>query len=101
MKLETLFTRFNGRCVYCADEVLLHGSHKHPRSATRDHFIPLSKGGSRGAKNTVLACRRCNNAKGDMDPRLILYAWLWLNPVSFNIAVQRIDQFAAPLRTIH
>lgn len=96
MKIETLMHRFNGRCVYCS-KVLNPGRRQpHPDAPSRDHFIPTSKGGSRGAKNTVLACYACNQAKGDMDPRLILFAWLWLNPPSFRAAVRRIEEAVCP-----
>ena len=33
-------------------------------SATVDHLVPISRGGSNRVKNTVLACRACNNARG-------------------------------------
>lgn len=39
---------------------------KSPQSATVDHLVPVSRGGSNRVKNTVLACRACNNARGDM-----------------------------------
>lgn len=29
--------------------------------------MPLSRGGSRGPENIVLACKPCNNEKDDMD----------------------------------
>ena len=38
------------------------------RTPTIDHYIPLSKGGSRHSENKVLACARCNKKKGDMLP---------------------------------
>lgn len=36
-----------------------------PTSATIDHLRPLSKGGANAMYNTVLACRKCNNARGN------------------------------------
>lgn len=44
-----------GRCYYCGK----HGN------MTKDHFIPLSKGGPKGRDNIVPACHDCNNRKGD------------------------------------
>ena len=39
-------------------------------SATLDHMIPLSKGGTNGADNFVLACEDCNKGRqNDMPER--------------------------------
>jgi 5-methylcytosine-specific restriction endonuclease McrA len=46
-------------CFYCSRPLTR-------RDRTRDHLIPLSRGGWPGAANTVPACRRCNVAKGSM-----------------------------------
>jgi hypothetical protein len=35
---------------------------------TRDHYIPLSRGGSNAKENIRLACYRCNSIKGNMMP---------------------------------
>jgi 5-methylcytosine-specific restriction endonuclease McrA len=48
-------------CYYCG--VALTGE-----TATIDHVMPLSKGGTWADHNTVLACKACNNAKGDQVP---------------------------------
>jgi len=100
-KIETLITRFHGLCVYCGKTVDYGEAQPHPDAPSRDHFIPISKGGARGGKNTVLACFACNQAKGDMDPRLILFAWLWLNPRSFEAAVKRIEEAIRPVSDAH
>lgn len=50
------------RCFYC-NEVLDRGT------LTKDHFIPLSKGGSNYLENLVPACKSCNSKKRD---RLLL-----------------------------
>ncbi len=102
MKIETLIARFHGRCVYCGKTVDYGECPPHPDAPSRDHFIPISKGGSRGSKNTVLACYDCNQAKGNSDPRLILFAWLWLNPDGFRAAVERIGAETARSKdTVH
>jgi hypothetical protein len=61
----TLMPKFGGCCVYCATEVRLSTLGPDDRRATFDHEIPKCRGGGDG-ENLVLACRRCNTAKGDM-----------------------------------
>lgn len=48
-------------CHYC-------GTHLTPMTATVDHVIPRSKGGTSELSNLVLACRKCNQAKGNKMP---------------------------------
>lgn len=101
MKIETLITRFKGHCVYCGKMVDPTKPQPHADAPSRDHFIPISRGGSRGSKNTVLACYACNQAKGNMDPRLILFTWLWLNPASFHAAVKKFEPVNGVNSSIH
>ena len=49
-----------GSCVYCGRE---------SSKITRDHIVPRAKGGSDRLSNIVLACRLCNEAKGDRTPQ--------------------------------
>jgi len=49
------------RCVYCATPVT-------PETATLDHVFPLSRGGTCAPGNLVIACRPCNQMKGDSLP---------------------------------
>jgi 5-methylcytosine-specific restriction endonuclease McrA len=46
------------RCYYCSAFCL--------RRPTKDHVVPVSRGGSDRIENIVLACRYCNSAKGTM-----------------------------------
>lgn len=101
VKLDTLIIRFKSHCVYCGKIVDSEKPQPHPDAPSRDHFIPISRGGSRGAKNTVLACYDCNQKKGNMDPRQILFTWLWLNPESFRAAVKRFDAINLANASIH
>ncbi|MFT4562310.1 MAG: 5-methylcytosine-specific restriction endonuclease McrA, partial [Gammaproteobacteria bacterium] len=48
-------------CMYC-------GSRSGERQLTRDHVIPLSKGGRDMWSNVVSACRSCNTRKGCRTP---------------------------------
>jgi hypothetical protein len=101
MKLALLIARYDGRCFYCCEDVDLDAKQPAPKAPTRDHFIPISKGGKRGPKNTVLACHRCNADKGNIDPRQAMYLWICLDPSSFNRAMDRLAaQQVRPTRTI-
>ncbi len=53
-----LFARDAFMCLYCG-EVLP------PRLLTRDHVIPVSRGGRDEWENVVTACRACNHRKDD------------------------------------
>jgi 5-methylcytosine-specific restriction endonuclease McrA len=56
-----LFLRDGNLCLYCGDE--FHDSH-----LTRDHVIPLSRGGRDCWSNVVAACKHCNARKGNRLP---------------------------------
>jgi len=49
--------RDNHRCGYCGKA-----------ASTIDHVLPRSRGGGNEWANTVAACGRCNNRKGDRTP---------------------------------
>lgn len=57
-----LFARDSYRCQYC-------GRHKRelgPREfLTRDHLVPISRGGESAWTNVVTSCTRCNLRKGN------------------------------------
>lgn len=57
-----LYTRDRGICSYCL-KVLEYDD------ATNDHIIPASKGGKTDWENCTLACKKCNNDKGDKTPK--------------------------------
>jgi len=60
-----LFARDGYRCQYC-------GRHRrelgYRESLTRDHVVPISRGGDNGWLNVVTACSRCNLRKGNRLP---------------------------------
>ena len=60
-----LFARDAYRCQYC-------GRHRrelgYRESLTRDHLIPLSRGGGNTWANVVTACSKCNLKKGNQLP---------------------------------
>ena len=60
-----LFARDGYRCQYCGK----HKTHLRGREfLTRDHILPVSKGGDNTWQNVVTACSPCNNRKGNHLP---------------------------------
>ncbi len=60
-----LFARDDYRCQYCGR----HRSSLRGREfLTRDHVLPISRGGDNGWANVVAACSACNNRKGNRTP---------------------------------
>ncbi|HEU4565966.1 MAG TPA: HNH endonuclease [Gemmatimonadaceae bacterium] len=60
-----LFARDHYRCQYCGRP---GAELKHRESLTRDHLIPLSRGGTNEWTNVVTACSSCNARKGNRLP---------------------------------
>ena len=60
-----LFARDRYRCQYCGR---LSSELKPRESLTRDHLIPISRGGSNDWGNVVTACSPCNTRKGNRLP---------------------------------
>lgn len=54
------YARQRGRCYWCGEKV--------DSSYHEDHVLPLSKGGSDGLENTVIACPMCNVRKQAQHP---------------------------------
>lgn len=52
---RVLVDEYDGRCAYCGSAGKM----------TRDHVVPLSRGGSDDIDNIVPACPTCNSSKGD------------------------------------
>ena len=60
-----LFARDNYSCQYCGR----HRSQLRGRQfLTRDHILPISRGGGNTWSNVVASCSACNNRKGDRLP---------------------------------
>ncbi len=86
-----LFARDRYSCQYC-------GKHRrelgHRESLTRDHIVPLSRGGDNRWKNVVTACSRCNLRKGNRLPSecgmRLLSAPVEPNEVELVWAVRRV-----------
>ncbi|MCG8378344.1 MAG: HNH endonuclease [Proteobacteria bacterium] len=56
-----LFLRDAYLCMYC-------GSKYNDNLLTRDHVVPISRGGTDRWSNVVTACRHCNTRKGNRTP---------------------------------
>lgn len=65
VSLAFLFERDHGRCQLCSHELSMDTKRPDPRTPTRDHIIPLSKGGTHERKNMQLACDVCNVRKSN------------------------------------
>ncbi|MCE2423298.1 MAG: HNH endonuclease [Gemmatimonadetes bacterium] len=61
-----LFARDGYRCVYCKRTRAELARHE---SLTRDHVVPLARGGGNTWDNVVTSCGRCNLKKADRLPR--------------------------------
>jgi 5-methylcytosine-specific restriction endonuclease McrA len=60
-----LFARDGYRCQFCGRSL----TQLKPReSLTRDHLVPLSRGGTNDWTNVVTACSPCNTRKGNKLP---------------------------------
>ncbi|NKC13218.1 MAG: HNH endonuclease [Gammaproteobacteria bacterium] len=56
-----LFLRDGHICMYCGQQFFEY-------ELTRDHIVPLSKGGRDSWNNVATACRPCNHKKGARTP---------------------------------
>jgi 5-methylcytosine-specific restriction endonuclease McrA len=57
-----LFARDANLCLYCGNEFPRH-------ALTRDHVVPVSRGGRDVWENVVCACHVCNSRKGGRTPQ--------------------------------
>jgi len=67
----------DGRCVYC-------GSVLTPTTRSRDHVIPLCRGGTNDITNIVPACKKCNSRKHTKTREEYL---AWLAAVGSHVAM--------------
>lgn len=71
-----LYRKARALCHYCGGKVSRDVDESHPDRATLDHRIPRSRGGSNARANIVLACRGCNERKGNMTDQEFLGLFL-------------------------
>jgi len=60
-----LFARDNYRCQFCGRT---QPQLRARECLTRDHLVPLSRGGTNGWNNVLTACSSCNTRKGNLLP---------------------------------
>jgi 5-methylcytosine-specific restriction endonuclease McrA len=61
-----VFREADYRCFYCGVSCTRRQGLYAPVYPTLDHKRPIARGGNWSRSNLVCACRRCNEAKGDM-----------------------------------
>jgi hypothetical protein len=66
-----LFVRDRQMCAYC-------GHRLRERELSRDHIVPLSRGGEDRWMNVVTACRSCNSRKDNRTPEAARMPLLYL-----------------------
>ncbi len=66
-----LFVRDRQVCAYC-------GGHFHVDDLTREHIVPVSRGGHDTWMNCITACRGCNGHKGNRLPEEARMSLLYL-----------------------
>ncbi len=66
-----LFVRDRQVCAYCATRI-------RERELSRDHIVPLSRGGEDRWMNVVTACRACNSKKDNRTPEAARMPLLYL-----------------------
>ena len=55
------------RCHCCSKQLNWDSTSSHKNSATVEHMVPASKGGTYHAINILIICSACNNARGNKD----------------------------------
>lgn len=73
LPIAAIYMAQEGRCFHCEKPMLMSAATKKVNGSinggwTREHVIPLSKGGRRGWPNIVLAHFGCNGKRGNGDP---------------------------------
>ena len=68
-RVKTLWKRADGKCYFCDCQTHLMSGNQtkmNSNTATREHLIPKSEGGSNRVPNLVLSCHKCNKHRGTM-----------------------------------
>ena len=85
--LRAVWNRADGACYFCNKDTYIKATNqkkmKH-NTATKEHLIPKSMGGSNRIPNIKLACHKCNKDRGVID------ALMWIRIVRDPI---KLDAF--------
>lgn len=60
-----IFKRDAWRCHICRRKIRQTTKWPHPRSASLDHLVPITRGGLHEPANVATACLGCNSSKGN------------------------------------
>lgn len=60
--------RYGRVCPYCEVAMSTANGFTSPSAPTRDHVIPISRGGRDIIENIEIVCRKCNQDKGSLLP---------------------------------
>jgi hypothetical protein len=101
-----LYTRWalaeaqNWRCAYCNCE--MEAAPQGPSSLSREHVVPVARGGSDDWRNLVAACVACNRARADvLTPELFLeYRQIWVESGVWPAGQALPDRIAVALRRL-
>ena len=78
------------RCIWCGRKP--NRRNWKPNARTREHIMPKSKGGSNSLRNMGLACKECNQRRGNDD------SWLPYMSVAFPRLPESQRQWLKALR---
>ncbi len=79
MQHRRVLLKLDPRCSYCGIQLTR-------KSATIDHIVPKSKGGSSSEFNLALACKPCNGRKADAVFADAEQVTNWLNSTTLDAA---------------
>lgn len=88
-------------CEYCGRRTTKPETYfevQHPLMATVDHRIPVCRGGTSDWDNLALACRDCNEFKGDMTVAEFEAAVAWATFMAIDPPMRRPGKHMPRLR---